>query len=163
MATGDITLLRNGAFGNCGARLHNVATSSTTIKPGEPVEKVRGSAFVIPATQNFPLLSGTPDAMVGIATSTSTNTGAADGSVYVLSLVPGQIYLIAPKVAATFDTQAEYDALVGARVLIDLTTGTYTILAADNADNGCVIEPLDVLKYPGKVAFSVRDAANYLA
>ena len=60
-------------------------------------------------------------------------------------------------------TQATYDALVGYRVLLDLTGSTYTILVSDNADNGCVIEPLDVFKYPGKVAFSVREAANYLA
>jgi len=162
MAAGDITLLRDGSFGNCGSRLHNVALSATTIKAGEPVEKVRGSPSVIPATNNFPLLSGTPDAMVGIATTTSTNTGSAAGSVQILSLVPGQVFLIKPKVALATD-QATYDALVGLRVLIDLTGGSYTLLVADNADNGCVIEPLDVAKYPAKVAFSVREAANYLA
>ena len=162
MAAGDITLLRDGAFGNCGSRLHNVAAAGTTIKAGEPVEKVLGAAAVIPATNNFPNVAG-GDRMVGIATSTSTNTGAAAGTVQVLSLVPGQVFLIAPKVAATWDTQAEYDALVGDRVLIDLTGSTYTILAADNADYGCVVEPLDIKKYPGKVAFSVRDGASYLA
>ena len=81
----------------------------------------------------------------------------------VTPLVPGVTYLIAPKVAATWDTQAEYDALVGARVLLDLTAGAYTILAADGATNGCVVEPLDISKYPGKVAFSIRNGVSYLA
>jgi hypothetical protein len=60
-------------------------------------------------------------------------------------------------------TQSEYDALVGKRVLIDLTTGSYTILATDSANNGCVVQPLDISKQPGKVAFSFRDGCNYLA
>ena len=60
-------------------------------------------------------------------------------------------------------TQAEYDALVGARVLLDLTSGTYTILATDSANNGCVVEPLDISRFPNKVAFSIRAGANYLA
>lgn len=60
-------------------------------------------------------------------------------------------------------TQAEYDALVGARVLIDLTAGSYTLLASDSANNGCVVEPLDISLFPGKVAFSIRAGANYLA
>ena len=60
-------------------------------------------------------------------------------------------------------TQSEYDALVGARVLLDLTAGVYTILATDGANNGCVVMPLDISKYPNKVAFTFRAGCNYLA
>lgn len=69
--------------------------------------------------------------------------------------------MIAPKVAATWNTQAKYNALVGARVLIDLTTGVYTILAVDGAGNGCVVEYLDISKYPGMVAFSWSQVCDY--
>ena len=60
-------------------------------------------------------------------------------------------------------TVALKDALVGDRVLIDLTTGSYTILATDGATNGCVIMPLDISKYPGKVRFAFRNGVSYLA
>lgn len=72
-------------------------------------------------------------------------------------------FLCAPKTSATWDTQSEYDALVGARITIDLTSGTYSMDASDGATNGCVVEPLDIAKYPGKVRFSFRQGASYLA
>ena len=103
------------------------------------------------------------DYLAGISTSVSTDTVAAAGYVMVQPLLPGQVWLIAPKVAATWNTQAEYDALIGKRVLIDLTAGVYTILAADGATSGCVIEYLDVSKHPGKVAFSFRAGVRALA
>ena len=101
-------------------------------------------------------------AILAISASTSTETTTAAGTVEVVPLVPGVTYLVSPKVAATWDTQAEYDALVGARVLLDVTNGVITILAADGANNGCVVEPLDIRKYPGKVRFSLRQGLNYL-
>lgn len=110
-----------------------------------------------------PTITFLTDYLAGIATSTSTQTASADGTVDVQFLSPGVVYLVAPNSAAAFDTQAEYDALVGDRVLLDLTDGVFTILATDGANNGCVIEPLDIKLYPGKVAFSIRAGVNYLA
>lgn len=164
MALGDIQIYSDGAFGYPGDDEFAVAASATTIKAGEPVVKALGNSsgsVVAPASTNAPQV-GT-DYMAGIAATTSTNTASVAGTVKVTKLVPGMTYLIAPKVAATWNTQAEYDALVGARVLLDLTAGVYTILATDGAGNGCVVEPLDVSKFPGKVRFSIRAGANYLA
>lgn len=158
---GDIKVLRPAQFGDVGSKQFAVAASATTIKPGEPVAKALGASVVTPLATNKPVV-GT-DYLAGIAMTESTNTAAAAGVVDVMPLVPNVVYIMSPKVAATWDTQAEYDALVGDRVLIDLTAGSYTILAADSANNGCVIEPLDVKKYPGKVAFSFRNAVNYLS
>lgn len=164
MALGDITFYSEGAFGYPGDEEYAVAASATTIKAGEPVQKTLGNGtgnVVTPAANNFPVV-GT-DFCAGIAATTSTNTATAAGTVKVTKLVPGTTYLIAPKVAATWDTQSEYDALVGARVLIDLSSSTYTLLAADGANNGCVVEPLNVSKFPGKVRFSIRAGASYAA
>lgn len=164
MALGDITMYDMGAFGYPGDVEYAVAASATTIKAGEPVAKALGnsSGYVVsPSATNTPVV-GT-DYMAGIAATTSTNTSSAAGTVKVMKLVSGVSYLISPKVAATWDTQAEYDALVGARVLLDLTSSTYTILASDSANNGCVVLPLDVVKHPGKVRFAIRNAVNYLA
>lgn len=164
MALGDITLYDMGAFGYPGDMEFAVAASATTIKAGEPVAKALGNAtgnVVTPAADGFPVVGTTYAA--GIATTTSTNTASAAGTVKVMKLVPGVTYLCAPKTAATWDTQAEYDALVGARITIDLTSSTYTMDASDGATNGCVVEPLDITKHPGKVRFSIRAGASYLA
>ena len=45
--------------------------------------------------------------------------------------------------------------------LIDNTSGTYTILASDSSGNGCIVEYLDIAKYPGKVAFSWSPTTDY--
>jgi len=161
---GDIQIYDEGAFGYPGDVEYAVAASATLINAGEPVLKALGNTtgeVVSPMASNEPVV-GT-NYLAGIAATTSTNTASAAGTVKVTKLVPGLTYLIAPKVAATWDTQAEYDALVGARVRMDLTAGTYTILAADNSTYGCVVEPLDVSKYPGKVRFSFRNGVSYNA
>lgn len=158
---GDITLYSEGAFGYPGDDEYNVAASATLINAGEPVAKGLGLAVVTPAATNTPVVA--TDFYAGIAASTSTNTAGAAGTVRVTKFSNNVSFLIVPKVAATWDTQAEYDALVGDRVLLDLTTGSYTILATDGATNGCVVMPLDIARYPGKVRFQFRNAVNYLS
>jgi hypothetical protein len=158
---GNITILENGVFGNPGDSEFQVAASATLIYPGEPVSKALGAAVVTPAATNTPAV-GT-DYFAGIASSTSTNTASAAGKVQVMKLAPGVKYLCQANNTALISTQALYDALVGARVLFDLTAGTYTVLLTDSATNGLVVEQLDITKYPGKVAFSIRRGATYLA
>lgn len=162
MATGDITFKDAAAMQGQGAVPFIVAAGATTINAGEPVNCPLGAvqAAIVQPT-NAPVV-GT-NFLAGIAATQSTQTASVAGTVGVYPVNQAAIMLIAPKVAATFATQAAYDALVGSRVLLDLTGGVYTILAADSANNGCVIRPLDIFKYPGKVAFSFRAGASYLA
>jgi len=161
MSTGDITIFQQSTEMGIGARKYSVAAGATTINPGEPVLKALAGTTVTALATNKPVVA--TDYLAGVAATTSTQTASVAGEVYVYPLVPGVTYLIAPKVVASWDTQAEYDALVGSRVLLDLTSGVYTILAADGATYGCVIEPLEVAKYPGKVAFSFRNGCSYLS
>lgn len=162
MALGDITFLsRNNGSGTKGTLEYAVAAGATTINSGEPVTKALGAASVTAMGTNKPVV-GT-DFLAGIAASESTQTASADGVVQVWPVFADDVLLIAPNAPTSWDTQAEYDALVGDRVLIDLTAGSYTILASDSATSGCVIMPLDISKYPGKVAFSFRAGCNYLA
>ncbi|MEO5646132.1 MAG: hypothetical protein ABIQ91_01510, partial [Candidatus Paceibacterota bacterium] len=128
------------------------------IKAGEPVTKVAGAAGVIAAATNAPT---TTLRIVGVATDTSTETVSVDGTVTVVPATGGQIFLGTPDVAATWNTQQKYNDLCGARVLIKNTAGVYTILAADGASNGCIVEYLDIATYPGKVAFSFSPLVNY--
>jgi hypothetical protein len=159
MANSDITLHKS-RYGFPGSDNYQVEAGATTINPGEPVAKALASRYVTAMATNKPVVA--TDYLAGISMSTSTQTAGADGGVDVMFIDKSLVFLISPKVAATWDTQTEYDALVGKRVLIDLTGGSYTILAADGATYGCVIQPLDINKYPGKVAFSFRDGVNYL-
>lgn len=166
MATGDITPYENANASKMGGTLKYKVTANSTgsngsvsrINPGEPVTKVAGAAGVLAAANNAPT---TTLRIVGVAMSTSTETASVDGTVDVLPAAPGQLWLIKPKVAASWDTQAEYNALVGSRVLIDNTAGTYTILAADGASQGCIVEYLDISRYPGLVAFSFSPLCDY--
>lgn len=157
----DLELLssKNGT-GFPGTKKVNVAASATLIYPGDLVAKAPGAIVGSLMATNKPVVA--TDFLTGIAYSTSTNTASLAGSVEVVPINSEDVWLIKPAVAATWDTQAEYDALVGKRVLIDLTTLKYTILAADGATSGCVIQPLDITKYPSKVAFSFRDGVNEL-
>lgn len=162
MALGDITFLDQAAMQGQGALRFNTAANTTAINAGEPVTCPLGAvqaAIVCPT--NAPVVA--TDYVAGISATNSTQTASVAGSVDCYPVTGSAVLLIAPKVAATWNTQAAYNALVGSRVLLDLTGGVYTILAADGSTYGCVIRPLDIAKYPGKVAFSFRNAASYIA
>lgn len=138
------------------------AGSTASIASGVPVSKALGAPYVTAMATNKPVV-GT-DYLAGIAFSTSTDTASADGTVQVARIFDNDTtWLVAPNDSTLWDTQAEYDARVGDRVLIDLTGGTYTLLSTDGANNGCVVEPLDIAKYPGKVRISFRKGVNFLA
>ena len=170
MALGDIVVKDQNVMIGQGGHLYNVA-AGTAILAGEPVQlRALGAAVVEPGLTNAQVV-GT-DYIVGIAATSSTNTASAAGTVYVTPLDNKLIYLISPTTAASWNEQSEYDALVGDRVLIansaTVTTtpgnsGSYTIGASDSANNGCVVQALDVFKYPGKVAFAFRAGLSNLA
>jgi hypothetical protein len=133
-----------------------------SIASGIPVSKALGAAYVTAMATNKPVVA--TDFLAGISCSLSTDTVAADGTVQVQRIFDNDTtWLVAPNNAALWDTQAEYDALVGDRVLLDLTGTTYTVLATDGATNGCVVMPLDITKYPGKVRIAFRKGCNYLS
>lgn len=160
MAINDVVAMDEPAFSSIGSRRYAVGASATIIYPGEIVVRALGGYVVTQMATNKPVVGS--DYVVGIAASQSTNTASAAGTVEVTPLVPGQVYLAKPNDSTAWDTQAEYDALVGDRVLFDLTSGAFTILATDGATSGCVIQPLDIKKYPGRVAFAFRNDASDL-
>ncbi len=166
MAVNDITYYENAAFGYAGDMEFSVTLGAVaSINPGEPVVITLGlggsnSSYVSAMATSKPVV-GT-DYLVGVSESYSTDTVAAAGTVKVGKLTPGVSYLIAPAVAATWNTQAKYDALVNAHVTLDLTTGVYTINATNSTNNGCVVLPLDISKYPGKVRFAFRTSVGFL-
>lgn len=160
MAKSDIQPFESaGASKNTGAIKFFVAAGTTaSINPGEPVQKLAGVAGASQFPNNGPTAT---IRIAGVASSFSSETVSVAGVVDVIPNVPGQLWMIAPKVAATWNTQAKYNTLVGARVLLDLTTGIYTALAADAAGNGVIVEYVDVSRYPGMVVFSFSSLCDY--
>ena len=137
------------------------AGAVTTILAGNPVQKAAGAAYVLPAATAFPT---TTLRVVGVAMSNSTDTVSYDGTVDVIPATNGQLWLAQPTVAATWNTQAKYNALIGSRVLLAFTATNnpgYTIGSSDGASNGCIVEYLDIAKYPGMVAFSWSPLCDY--
>lgn len=160
MSKGDVMPFENAGPSKTTGSLKYAVNSGTTasIAAGEPVQKLAGAAYVTLAQTNFPTATLR---VVGVAASASNETASVIGTVDVIPATNGQLFLIAPKVAATWNTQAKYNALIGSRVLIDLTTAVFTILASDSAGNGCIVEYLDIARYPGMVAFSFSPLCDY--
>jgi hypothetical protein len=140
------------------------------IKTGELVFKTLGNStgYVVTAWAPGVLASAArpsvgTDYIAGLAVSTSTETTSANGTVDVMPIVPGMTFLVDPYAPTSWDTQSEYDALVGARIKINraVTTTKLTALATDFSYNGAIVEPLDVIIHPGKVRVSFRQALMY--
>lgn len=164
MALGDLNIYNaSGPGGSIGSKRHQVAAGGTppAINAGEPVSKTLGNQYVITNPTSGQAVA--TNFLAGVSTSTSNETASLDGFVDVMPVDNKTIWLVAPGTAATWNTQAKYNALVGARVLIQKVNGVYTILAADSATNGCVVENLNIFDYPGLVAFSFRAALAYNA
>lgn len=160
MAKGDVQFRQARQFGVPGARRHRVGGgAAASINAGEPVSKTLGNLYVIAAVTNTPTTATSP--LLGIAATTSTDTTTAAGFVDVVECQQGVVYLASPLLPTSWDTQTEYNNLVGARVLFDLTSSSYTITATDGSTNGLQVEYLDIAEVPGKVAFSVRPTAMW--
>jgi len=171
---GDFTVLESASTqGGRGGRLYNVA-AGTPIYAGEPVcIRAVGAVVVEPALTTTPVVQitvGVEGLHVGIATTNSTNTLTAAGTVNVRPTSSDITYLVSPTTAASWDTQAEYDALVGKRVVpansVSVsavpTSGTYTMGASDNATYGCVVQAMNIVEHPGKVAVAFRKGTSNL-
>lgn len=117
--------------------------AAATINPGTPTKFGSAGAIVPMVDAN----GTTSERFTGIAKTTSTDTAAAAGIVYTFIPLPGIIYAAKAKSAAAADTQAEIDALKGARLVFDVTgtvgpglTGTWTIdTAGGDGSNNCVV------------------------
>lgn len=82
----------------------------------------------------------TGERFVGLGKRVSTETASVAGTVDTWAPVPGMVYRGFAKSAAAADTQAEINALMGKKVLFDLTSSDWTVdTAATDALVNCVV------------------------
>lgn len=163
MSKGDFKIL-SLPTPSVGASIHPVKAGTTaSINAGEFVLHTLGTGYVA-AVGN---VSTTPSVgttfYAGISTVASNETTTADGTVWVIPVQPNVVYLGKPAVAASWNTQAKYNAFVGKRVKIQGSGGAYTVLTTDVSTNGVVIMPLDITQFPGAVAFALRAGVSDLS
>lgn len=160
VAKGNIKVHKAAGYLNLPTEKWQTEAAATAILAGEPVKlKAAGSPYVIPVADAEPII-GTTTAIIGIAASDSTQTASADGSVTVYPAeLPGVIYKAKAKTASTVDTLAELNALVGDNVVLDLTTGVYTVDAAAGDGNTKGIRIVGGNFETQEVYFKIRPAA----
>ena len=166
MAIGDIQPYENANSGKMAGAIKMLVQAGSTgadgtvsrIQPGEPVTRAAGVAYVLAAANN----SGTTTLRIaGVAASKSTETASVDGTVDVIPPAPGQLWKCKWKTTgADWATQAEYNAHIGDRMLIDNTSGNYTILASDGASQACIVAYNDISINPGMVVFQWNTVTN---
>lgn len=161
MALGDITIVDPAGQKFPSARPFRTEAAATNILAGEPV-KIGGTGnnYVIPLATGEPEISA--DATVGVASSTSTETAALDGTVDILLALPGVVFRCAATTPANIDTDAELLAILNDRVTFDLTTGVYTVdeNEGDNADHGLRIIAGDIVN--GTLDFIFSQEGTFL-
>lgn len=172
MAKNDFSLLMPPSTGTKTSTHQYLVAPGTTssINAGEFVYKPLGSGAGNYAKAMFSGSSTQPvlasDYIAGFAMSTSTENSTATGLVEVMEVTPDMVFLGNPATAANFGlttgslSQATYNAQVGKRVLIQGSSGVFTVLTTDGSSNGVVVEYVDVTQFP-KVAFSLRAGLNY--
>lgn len=121
-----------------------IVDSGTTkqAEAGEPT-KADDAATASPWTGEAGIMAdgdgSTSQRFTGIAKSDSTETTAAAGVVVTYLPLPGIIYKAKALTSTTADTAAEVNALMGKRVVFDLTSDAWTVdAAAADAVANCV-------------------------
>jgi hypothetical protein len=120
VASGAVATLASGTPGKC-------VTSDGSV-----------AGAVVPMVDADGLVTG--QRFVGITKRTSTDTASAAGTVGTWAPVPGIIYRGFPKVLTNTNTQALINALMGKKVIFDLTSSDWTVdTAATDALVNCVV------------------------
>ena len=159
MARGDISIIKGAGP----AVEFRTEANSTAIYAGEPVKlKAAGSPYAI-ACEDGDLTIGTDTVFLGIAASDSSHSASADGVVLVYMDTATTVLRAKAKTYSTVDTQSEINALCGDRVVLDLTSSTWTIDAAagDNSANAFYILGGDPVR--GTLDVSCRLDSAYAA
>lgn len=146
MAAGDIAIYRAG--GQLLTTTAAVASGTVaSISSGEPTKpsgatgSVTGTVVLLADGDPTTVGTATNAHFSGLAKSNSNETASVAGNVTLWAPLPGILYAAKAKSAAAVDTAAEIIALLNKRVVLDLTSSTFTVdtAATDAITNGVII------------------------
>ena len=142
MARNDIRLKDNGPYSAVPTwEWDLIPATPVSIQMGEPAKMTNNST----GTGVILWVDADPergtDLVVGIAASDSTETAALAGTVQFYKPLPGIVWQAKATTAANADTAAEIIGLKGKKVVIDLTSSTFTVdtAATYQTFNGLII------------------------
>lgn len=123
---------------------HYVVASGTSasIAPGTPAKLTTADGSVAGSIAAMVDADGivTGQRFVGLGKTTSNETASVAGVVDTWAPVPGILYRGFAKSSAAADTQSEINALMGKKVIFDLTSSNWTVdTAATDALVNCVV------------------------
>lgn len=157
MALGDVSIISPGGSNLPSAWSFRVGSGTTeAIEAGEPV-KLSGNNVVLMATGDPEV--GT-DVVVGIATSTSTETATTDGTVDVVVPTPGLVFSCKATTPGNMDTDAELEAILYDRVTFDLTSTTFTVDEDEGDDTAHGLRIVGGNIVTGDVYFIIRQSGT---
>jgi len=140
MARADISIKETGGRNSVPTDRWVVASGTPIgIKAGEPCKQNATSSEVTRLLEDADLTIATDQPMTGVAASDSSETASATGYSDQYVPLPDIKWEIKAKSAATMDTQAEVDALVGELTLIDLSSSVFTIDTAGTASTAAFL------------------------
>lgn len=142
MSRNDIVIKESGGRNSVPTDRWVVASGQTTlIDAGEPAKALTSDEGRSQLLVDADLTLGTDTLMTGIAAADSTETASATGYSDQYVPLPDIKWEIKAKTASTADTQSEIDALIGHMVIIDLTSGVFTmdLAGATGANNAFVV------------------------
>lgn len=154
MALADVSIKSPGGNNLPSAWTFPTKAGGTNIKAGEPVKFGSSSTatYVIPAADSEPT---TAAPILGIATSTSTETSSVDGTVDVQLPTAGLVFACKAKTASDINTAAKLQTFIGTSTLFDLTSSTYTVdTGVTGASDGLFVVGGDVTN--SIVYFTIR-------
>lgn len=121
-------IVSSGTAASIGSGVPTKCTTSDNSVAGVVAVMVDGDGLV------------TGERFTGLGKSVSTETASANGTVDTWAPVPGMVYRGFPKTAGSCNTQAKINALMGKKVLFDLTSSDWTVdTGATDALVNCVV------------------------
>ncbi|MES2060205.1 MAG: hypothetical protein V4438_04210 [Patescibacteria group bacterium] len=142
MARGDFKV-KNQTGSDFSLKRNVPSGTAVSINAGEPTKSVDAAA-ASPYLGTVAICvdgdGSTAQRFTGVSKDDSTDTAAAAGYVNTIMPLPGIIYSGKAKSTTAVDTVAEVEALIGKRVVFDLTGTAWTIdTAAADAVANCVV------------------------
>jgi len=163
MALNDVRIYKN-PYGCLPSMTWQTDAAATAITAGDlMMQTAIGGVYATPVTDGLGAIGGANLPILGVAASAGSHTATADGTVEIYLPLPGVIYEMAVTTSTNFDTQSEIGALVGDRVVINVSDLVQTLdeNAGDDPDTAFMIvggDPDRAVAY-----FTIRADATHLS